>query len=598
MKKTCRILLLALPLMNAVAYGVVRNADGMTQFTVSMEKPQSHCYHVRIDCQGLTGAINDFQMPAWTPGFYMIMNHAKHVLNFHATDLTGKPLFWEKTAKSTWRVRNGRATAIVVDYDVFAFGRSVAESYLDDERGFISPTSVFMHIAGRLRQPAVVTIEPYREFGQLATGLDPVPGAPHTFSAPDFDVLYDSPILVGNQQVLSFTVQGVSHVFAAADLGNIDRQKLIADLSAIITAATGIFGEIPYRHYAFLAFGPGQGGLEHANSVAFTFNPGELADAAGYKRWLCFIAHEYFHLFNVKRIRPLALGPFAYDRENYTDLLWVSEGFTVYYEDMVMNRAGLLSRDEFMERRRADIANYEKIPGRLFQSAADSSFDIWSHFLDWGGNANNTTISYYDKGAALALLLDCKIRYESGNRKTLDDVMRTLYHKFHQEKGRGFTDLEFRTTCEKVAGCGLDEFFSYAGTTCEINYKKYLGYGGLDIDDEPREIPGAFLGATVSEREGNPFIQGVEWNSPAADSGLCPGDEILAVDGMRADMRAMAGISEQKKPRARVSITVARNGRIRAYDVVLGKKTERSFQIKPLTNPNPLQAEILGTWLK
>jgi predicted metalloprotease with PDZ domain len=447
MKKRCMLSVLVLLLMSDFIFGITQKINGKMQFTVTMEKPQSHCYHVRISCQDLKGGTHDFKMPAWTPGFYMIMNHAKNVLNFHAADSVGKPLAWDKIDKSSWRVHNGQASSIWVDYDVYAFGRSVAESYLDDERGFISPTSIFMYIAGRLQQPAAVTVKLYRDWKCIASGLDPAPGTTGTFTAPGFNVLYDSPILVGNQEALAFEVQGIPHIFVAAGLGNTDRQKLIADLRLIVTAATGIFGEIPYRRYAFLAIGPGQGGLEHLNSVAFTFNAGELANPAGYKRWLCFMAHEFFHLFNVKRIRPLALGPFDYERENYTDLLWVSEGFTVYFEDLIMNRAGLLSRDEVLERLRTDIANYEKIPGHLFQSAAASSFDIWCHFLDWGENADNTTISYYDKGSALALLLDLKIRHETGNKKTLDDAMRTLYQNFYKGKGRGFSDSEFRAFC-------------------------------------------------------------------------------------------------------------------------------------------------------
>jgi predicted metalloprotease with PDZ domain len=568
------------------------------QFTVSMAKPQNHCYHVRISCQGLAGGTHDFKMPAWTPGFYMIMNHAKHVLNFHAADLAGKPLDWEKTDKNTWRVRNGRTASIQVDYDVYAFDRSVAESYLDDERGFISPTSIFMHISGRLQQAVAVTVNPYSDWKRVACGLDPAPGTPNTFTAPDFDVLYDSPILVGNQEALAFEVQGIPHAFVAADLGTVDRPKLVADLQRIITAATDIFGEIPYRRYAFLAIGSGQGGLEHANSVAFTFTASDLDNPAGYKKWLRFMAHEFFHLFNIKRIRPLALGPFDYDRENYSDLLWVSEGFTVYYEDLILNRAGLLNRDEILERRRADIANYENIPGRLFQSAAASSFDIWSHFLDWGEGADNTTISYYDKGAALALLLDFKIRHETGNKKSLDDIMRALYQNYFKGKGRGFSDSEFRAVCEKTAGCQLAEFFSYAGTVQEIDYKKYLNYGGLGIDVMPREIPGAFLGASVREQEGKLYIQSVEWDSPAENSGLCARDEIIAVDGERAGPGTMAGLRERKKPREQVRILVARNQRLHEYLVVLGKKSERSFAIQTLADPTPLQAAILKSWLR
>jgi predicted metalloprotease with PDZ domain len=597
MRKTVPSLRPVLALACMLGFAAALAAAKM-EFIISMAKPQSHCFHVQLICRDAGGRTVDLALPAWTPGYYLIMNHARNVLNFSAADAAGKPLAWEKTDKSTWRVHSGQASSVLVDYDVYAFGRSVAESYLDDERGFISPTSVFMHATGRGPQAVTVTIKPYGGFGHISTGLEPVQEMAGSFTAPDFDALYDSPILVGNQQILPFPVGSVPHVFVADDLGNIDRPRLVADLSAIITAATGIFGEIPYRRYAFLAIGPGQGGLEHANSVAFTFAAADLADTAGYQRWLCFMAHEYFHLFNVKRIRPLALGPFAYDRENYTDLLWFSEGFTVYYEDMIMNRAGLLSRDEFLKRRQADIARYENIPGRRFQSAAAASFDIWCHFLDWGESANNTTISYYDKGAALALLLDLKIRHESGNRRALDDLMRTLYREYYKKRGRGFSSGEFRSACEQAAGCRLDEFFSYAETVRGIDYKKYLRYGGLDIDIEPQALAGAFLGASAREWDGKLIIGAVSWDSPAAQAGLCPGDEIVALDGRRAASATLAALRLEKKPGEQVRITVARDGRIRDYSAVLGSQSEPNFQIKPLTDPDPLQAAILKDWLR
>jgi predicted metalloprotease with PDZ domain len=598
MKKTSLMAVFVLLLAAALMPGAARRTDGNMRFTVSMENPHRHYYHVALRCEGLPGRTLDFKMPAWTPGFYLIMDYARHVLNFSAADGKGNPLPWEKTEKNTWRVHADQATAIAVSYDVYAFGRSVAESYLDDERGFISPTSLFMHVAGRLRQPATVTIKPFSEWRRVETALDPSGDQENTFSAPDFDVLYDSPILIGNQEALRFDVGGVPHVFVASDLGSLDREKLVSDLKLIVQAATGIFREIPYPRYAFLAIGPGQGGLEHMNSVAFTFNAAELSDAAGYKKWLRFMAHEFFHLFNVKRIRPLALGPFDYDRENYTRMLWVSEGFSVYYEDLVLNRAGLLGRDEVLEHRRDDIAGYENTPGRHFQSAAASSFDIWCNFLNWGGNAANTTISYYDKGAALALLLDLKIRHETGNRRALDDVMRSLYGKFHKQKGRGFSDGEFRRVCEEAAGCPLAEFFSYAETVQEIDYRKYLAYAGLDIDVSPKELPGAFLGAVTREQDGKLVIAGVERDSPAWQGSLSIQDELLALDGFRADPGTWAAILAQKKPGDKIRIMVARHDRIREFDVVLGKKTERSFLIKPLANPDPLQSVILKDWLR
>ena len=598
MKKGCRILLLVGVILGAaiLIYGAA--PQGTMAFTVSMERPHTHTYHVILRCEGLKGETQDFKMPVWTPGFYQIMDYSRNVLNFSAEDGAGNPLAWEKTSKNTWRVKSGRSAAISVSYDVYAFTRFVAESYLDDKMGFISPTGVFMHVAGRIQQPVTVTVKPFPDWKRESTGLDPVKGKPDTFFASDFDALYDSPILLGNQEILSFEVQGIPHTFAVLNLGTFDRQRFLADYKRMVETAAALIGDIPYRRYAFLVIGPGGGGLEHANSTALTLNPAGLEDPAGYKRWLRFVTHEYFHHYNVKRIRPLDLGPFDYDKENYTRLLWVSEGFTSYYEDLLLKRAGLITRDDVFEAARSNIANYENIPGHRFQSAAESSFDTWLHPFGRGGNAANTSISYYDKGAALGMLLDFKIRTETKNRKSLDDVMRALYQEYYKEKKRGFTDGEFRSVCERIAGGPLAEFFDvYVNTTKDIDYAKYLAYAGLGIDLGPRPGAGAYLGTSIEEREGKLVVSAVAWDSPAMQAGLSAEDEIIALDGIRADVRSMERTAGQKKPGDRLRVLFSRGGAIREVEVALGPTQDRSFFIKPVAGPTPLQAEILKSWL-
>ncbi|GAI19018.1 unnamed protein product, partial [marine sediment metagenome] len=268
------------------------------------------------------------------------------------------------------------------------------------------------------------------------------------FFAADFDVLYDCPIFIGNQEVLSFEVQGIDHVVAIEEPGSFDRDKLVSVLKRMVEAAVSIIGDIPYRHYTFIMMGEGRGGLEHQNSMAVFSSVPNLDDPNDYKGWLSFIAHEFFHLYNVKTIRPIALGPFDYDKENYTNMLWFSEGGTVYYEYLILNRAGFMSRDEVLEKIQNIIRSYENVPGRLYQSATEASFDAWIQPFFGGADA---TISYYDKGAALGMLLDLKIRHETKPQKSLDDVMRILYQKYYKEKKRGFTDEEFRDVCESVA---------------------------------------------------------------------------------------------------------------------------------------------------
>jgi len=387
-----------------------------------MEQPGTHYYHVTLRCTGLKGQTQEFKMPVWTPGYYKIMDYARNVRGFRAEDEQGRELVWDKTAKNTWRVQSKGAGSVTISYDVYAFDRSVADSLLDDSRAFISPTGVFMHLAGQLQRSATVTIEPHPSFAHISTGLDAANGEPNTFSAANFDTLYDCPILVGNQDVLSFDVRGVPHEVAVIGSGEFDRQRLTSTLSRLVETASDIVNEMPYRHYTFLMLGEGRGGLEHLNSMAVYTKVPDFNDP-NHRSWLTFIAHEFFHLYNVKAIRPVALGPFDYDRENYTNLLWFSEGGTVYYENLIANRAGFLSRDRCLEQFAQSIANCERGTGHQFQSATQSSFDVWLYFLRRDGDVRSTTISYYDKGATLTMLLDLKIRHETEGRRSLDDVM-------------------------------------------------------------------------------------------------------------------------------------------------------------------------------
>ncbi len=565
--------------------------------TVSMDQPSTHYFHVALRVEGVRAGTLDVKLPAWTPGYYQILDYARNVLNFRAEDGQGRPIGWEKTAKNTWRLHPARAGGVVVNYDVYAFTPSVADSYLDDARAFICPAGVFLHVAGRLDLPVTVTVRPFGGWRQVSTGLDAVPGQPNTFRAPDIDTLYDCPILVGNQEVIPFEVRGIPHVLAGNNLGALDRGAFVADLKKMIESAAALMGVIPYTHYAFLVIGPGGGGLEHLNSTALTIGPGSLNTRESYVRWLAFVTHEYFHLYNVKRIRPIALGPFDYDRENYTRMLWVSEGFTVYYEDLILLRAGLLTRDEVLGRASANIARYENAPGHLFQSATDSSFDTWIKFFARTPNLATTTISYYDKGAALGLLLDLAIRHASGNARSLDDVMRALYREFYRQKQRGFTDAEFRAVCERMAGGSLAEIFDvYASTAKPVDYAKYLAYAGLDVDLTPKT--GAAWGAATDDRNGVAVVSRVEWESPASRAGISVQDEIRSVNGVAATSRSIAEAIDAARPGDRLRLVIGRRGAAQDVEVTLGPKAERSFRMTPMADPTPLQRAILEGWLK
>ena len=576
-----------------------RDPAAKINYTVSMESPNNHYFHVSLTYSGIKEESVELKMPVWTPGYYMIMDYPKYVINFKVCDESGKELIWEKTSKNRWNINTKKKSIINVSYDVFAFRISVADSFLDDGRGFISPTGIFMHPAGHKDQPVTVTIIPYEKFTEISTGLDPVPGKENTYYASTFDVLYDCPVLAGNQEILKFETSGIPYTIAAENLGKIDRSKLVEDFKKIVEAATSIIGEVPYKHYTFVMMNRGMGGLEHTNSMAVFTNRMDINSPEISNGWLSFIAHEFFHLYNVKTIRPVALGPFDYDKENYTTMLWFSEGVTSYYENLILNRAGFFDREDVFKEMKTSITNYENIPGHLFQSVAQASFDSWMLFFNRSENASNTTISYYDKGCAVGMLLDLKIRYESGNKKSLDDVMRTLYQVYFRDKKRGFTDEEFREVCEKAAGSSLAEIFDvYIPTVKEIDYSRYLGYAGLSIDTNPVETAGAWLGINTREDGENLIVTRVEWNSPAYSAGISPQDIIKELNGEKASADLLNNILKAGNQGDKITIKVSHRDLTNSVEVTLGKKTARSFEIRPLPNPTPEQTAILAGWLK
>ena len=538
-------------------------------------------------------------MPAWTPGYYMILDLAKYLIHFQAEDDLGNDLEWSKVSKNTWQVETDGRAVVLITYDVYAYVQTVAHPFLDDGRGFISPTGVFIYPDKYIQHPVTVTVKPFNKWNKISTGLDNIEGMINTFYASDFDMLYDSPILAGNQNILSFEVQGIPHYVALENPVNIDTAKYISDLKKMVLEAVKIIGEIPYKHYTFLIMGEGMGGLEHRNSMAVFSSGGRygLSDPEGYKNWLAFLAHEYFHLYNVKTIRPVALGPFDYDRENYTNMLWFSEGVTVYYEYLILNRAGFLNPDETLEHLQRNITDFENVPGHLFQPVTMTSFDTWIQFLNRSENASNTTISYYDKGCALGMLLDLKIRHETQNVKSLDDVMRILYYDFHKAKNRGFTDQEFQDVCEKIAGCSLDEIFEYTSTTKPIDYPKYLAYAGLNIDTALHELPGLQLGVEVYEREGKLIISNVVWNSAAWYAGLSPRDTLIELNSKKATPQVLNEILDSGKPGNKMTITVGRRTGRHNLEIIPESKKQRTFDITRLSQPDPYQAKILNNWL-
>lgn len=604
-------------------------ANGKMAFEVSMPQPASHTYHVTFRCQGLGGELQDFKMPNWSPGYYGIGDYSRNVSNFHAEDSSGHALAWEKVTRNTWRVVAENAAAIVLNYDVFGDTSFAANTYLGEDRGYISPSGMFVYLPGNLQHPVTVEISLPANWKRISSGLEPVKGAANTFEAADFDALYDSPILIGNQEYFQFDVKGVPHYVAIENVAaGVDRPKMVADLKTMVTAATELMGDIPYKHYTFLMMGRGNGGIEHSNSSSNQFDGNSLSTPAGYLRWLSFICHEYFHNYNVKRIRPLALGPFDYDQENLTNMLWVSEGLSVYYQDLVLVRAGLMTRDQYLTKMAAAIGSFENADGHHYQSATESSQNTWNSGSGVVGD-RNTTVSYYNNGAMLGAMLDLKIRQGSGNRKSLDDVMRGLYRTYYLRKKRGFTDAEFRAECESAAGENLSEIFQYASTTKEVDYAKYFALAGLKLDAAAETAPGGFIGVDTQNREipvneiaasgargarggggagggrgrgGAPsfrlLVTDVAAGSPAAMAALQVGDRIIDVDGIAATAPVLNGAVNARKPGEKIKLHISRAGAEQDVEIEVAPKLKRTYHLSPADNATPDRSAILGDWLR
>lgn len=337
-----------------------------------------------------------------------------------------------------------------------------------------------MYIEGHINTP--VSVEVFTgEWKQISTGLEPVHGNKNKFFAPDFDILYDCPILIGNLDELPpFFINGIKHRFVGYNMGNFNGDELMTNLKKVVQAAVDLMGDVPYKEYTFIGIGPGQGGIEHLNNTTVSFNGNGLDSKESMIRIMNFLAHEYFHNYNVKRIRPFELGPFDYDKENRTNLLWLSEGLSVYYEYLIVKRAGLINERELFSNIEKNIGSTENDPGRFYQSLIGASYNTWSDGPFGNRNVDgDKSISYYEKGPLAGLILDFAIRNATGNGKSLDDVMRFLYWEYYKKQNRGFTDAEVQQACEMVAGITLSAEFEYIYTTKEIDYQKYLSYAGL-----------------------------------------------------------------------------------------------------------------------
>jgi predicted metalloprotease with PDZ domain len=588
-------------------------------FTVAMSRPHTHLFDVEIAIKhAASGPAEEMLvMPVWTPGSYLVREFERNVQDFAATTGAGQPLRWEKTNKNTWRVVTNGAREWRATYRVYANELSVRTSELNSEHAFWNNANLLMYLEGFLKSPATLRVVA-PDVWKVATGLPVVPGQRNTFRAENFDILYDSPFEASDFKTIVFNVKGVPHRIVIDGAGNYDPERMRRDVQKIVETQVELMGgEIPYRDYTFILHlrSNAGGGLEHLNSAAlgyprfgFTIRSGDRATSAApnttdtperdYRGFLGLVSHEFFHLWNVKRIRPDALGPFDYTQENYTKVLWVAEGITDYYADLVLRRAGLISESEFLTATARSIQNMQNTPGRLEQSVEESSFDAWVKYYRQDENSVNSQVSYYDKGALLGLLLDLEIRKRSGGAKSLDDVMRYLYAEFYK-KNRNYGPADFQKAAELMAGSSLEEFFSkYVRGKEELDYNAALEAAGLRLETSAAADAKVYFGADVAQEDDRLIVRRVYAGSPAYEHGLNAGDEIVALDNMRATRDFFNARMAEKKPGDLVNLTIFRFDNLSLLPIKLSDKREMSYRIVPVASPRAVQKQIRADWLR
>lgn len=576
---------------------VVKAVPPEISYTVSMSKPWTHLLEVEMNVKwSQMPEKTELKMPVWTPGSYLIREYARHVQNFAVKDAAGSDLSWEKTNKNTWAVQTKGAKEIVAKYLVYCNELTVRTNEVNDEHAFWNNGAALFFVKDHLAAPSTVKVNPYGNW-KVATGLPAVDGQTNTFRAENFDVLYDSPFEVSDYKEFKFDIHGKSHRFIMSGEGNYDLKKLAADTTKIVDESYKIFGEFAYNDYTFIVNLRGGGGLEHLNSTALQTSRFGFRPDARYKGFLGLVAHEYFHNFNVKRIRPDALGPFDYENENYTKLLWVAEGGTEYYSNLLLVRAGLISDKQYLRERAAGIQALQNRPGRFETSLESASFDAWIKYYRPDENAINNQISYYDKGEIVNMMLDMAIRSATGGGKSLDDVMRTLYTDFFK-KGKNYTPADFQKVSETVAGMSLDDFFTkYVRGVAEIDYNAFANPFGVNLNMKTPNAAKAYIGADTTEANGVLSIRSISAGTPAYEQGLNTGDQIVAIDGYKASSQFMTSYLNERKPNDKVKLTIFRFDKLRDIDFVLGGDKRQEFDFSVVSAPTEEQKKLYKQYL-
>jgi predicted metalloprotease with PDZ domain len=569
-------------------------------YEVAMPQPESHLFVVTLSIKNWQASQLDLKMPVWTPGSYLVREYARHIENLVAESHDGKRLSARKASKNHWQIETLNFSEIIVSYRVFANELTVRTNHLDSTHGYFNGAALFFFIPGLEKQPIEVTIIPPRSDWKIATTLPSVSDKNNTFKASDFDTLVDSPFEVGIHRLYNFDVLEKSHQLVIWGEGNANAEKIIEDTKKIIEVEADLYEGLPYEKYLFLLHlsNGGFGGLEHKESCSLNYPRFAFRAKDKYNRFMQLVAHEFFHLWNVKRIRPKALEVFDYEQENYTTSLWFSEGTTSYYDILIPLRAKIYDIKTCLENLSKDITRFLTIPGRKIQPLSESSFDAWIKLYRRDANSDNSQISYYLKGELVSLLLDLLIRSRHHNQRSLDDVMRLMWQQFGKDEV-GFTPEQLHKAIESVAGIDLSDFFQrYIDGTEELPFDEYLEPFGLQLKSVRDDDPCPYLGLKVVAENGKQIVKFVEATSPAGVIGIDAEDELLAIDGIKVTAESLNERLKDYQANDIIHVTVFHQDELKTFPVQLATPQPSRYEIVRLKNLSDLQKQNFMGWLE
>ncbi|HDK37709.1 MAG TPA: M61 family peptidase [Thiolapillus brandeum] len=569
----------------------------LIEYTISPYSPQAHLFHVTLIIRRPHPKGQRLSLPAWIPGSYMIRDFAKNIVSVNAS-CEGESVMLDKLDKQTWQAEPASG-ALIVNYEVYAWDLSVRGAHLDSTHGFFNGTSVYLQVIGQEKTPALVNIEsPADERYQswnLATSLLPTQVDRRGFGsyqADSYSQLIDCPVEMGDFQQLEFEVDTTPHRMVVSGKCRFDAERLSADLQKICSYHAALFGELPIKSYLFLTFvvGDGYGGLEHKDSTALICCRDDLPSkdmqevTEGYRKFLGLCSHEYFHLWNVKRIRPDELKKADLSSEVHTELLWAFEGITSYYDDLALVRTRCIEPKSFLDLMAQTITRVMRSPGRFKQSVAESSFDAWTKFYKQDENAPNAIVSYYSKGALVAFGLDMLLRDATQEHRTLDDLMRRLWEEFGKPD-IGVPERAIERLAGEIAESDISAFFAQAvHGTQDLPLEQWFNSVGVGYRLRPAKNPEDCGGALerptdiitkpalgAHYRQQGDFVELIQvFDGGAAQQvGLSAGDKLIAIDGLQVTAKNMEGLIGQFEPGMEVPVHAFRRDELMVFPLII-----------------------------